>query len=59
MPDRNPDDGYRLVTKEDLREALKTIPTRWEMRFMILSVFLAGQFIPTVDVARAAISVIS
>jgi hypothetical protein len=54
-----PDDPkYRFVTNQELKEELDKLPTRWEVRFLIISALIASQLLPTVDFAKAAVRVV-
>lgn len=50
------------VTLTELDEKLDTIrkeiPTRWEVRFLILAGMIAAQVVPGSDIAKAAIEVV-
>lgn len=45
-----------FVTRTELNGKLDKLPSRWEVRFLILAGLLANQFIPVDEVARAALS---
>ena len=45
----------RLVTVADLENSLKDVPSRFEVRFLIVVGLLATQFVPIQEVAQAAI----
>lgn len=49
---------HRYVTNEELKEELRKLPTRWEVRFLILAGMIAAQVLPATDIARAAIGMI-
>jgi hypothetical protein len=44
----------KYVTNAELKEELDRLPTRWEMRFLILAGMIASQIIPASDIAQAA-----
>ena len=48
----------RYVTNEELKNELDKLPSRWEVRFLILAGFIASQVVPASDIARAATKVI-
>jgi len=48
-------EGKNFVTNAELKEELDKLPTRWEVRFLILAGLIAGQVIPGIDIAHAAI----
>lgn len=52
------EEDNHLVTREELREELKKLPTRWEVRFLILAGLIGAQFIPAQDIAHAAIGLL-
>ena len=52
MPERKPSDDH-FVTRADLKDALEKLPTRWEVRTLILAAVIANQFVPVADVAKA------
>ena len=39
-------------------DKLANVPTRFEVRFLIVVAFVAGSFMPAADVARAALEMI-
>ena len=39
-------------------ERLEKVPSRWEVRFLILAGFIGAQLIPAGDIARAAVQVL-
>ena len=43
------------VTLRDLEERLSKIPTRWEVRFLIVVGIIGAQVLPVTEVAQAAI----
>lgn len=43
------------VTHAELDAKLNQLPTRWEVRFLILAGMIASQVIPAADIARAAV----
>ena len=43
------------VTLRDLEERLAKLPTRWEVRFLILVGIIGSQVLPVSDVAQAAL----
>lgn len=45
----------RFVTNAELKEEIDKLPTRWEVRFLILAAIIGSQFFPTVDIARAMV----
>jgi hypothetical protein len=54
VPEQDP--KYRFVTNAELKEELDKLPTRWEVRFLVLAALLANQFVPVADIAKAVIS---
>lgn len=48
----------RWVTNEELKQELDKLPSRWEVRFLILAGMIAGQVIPAADFAKAAVSLL-
>lgn len=51
------------VTRSELAQAivsidakLEKVPTRWEVRFLIVVGFLGAQLVPAGDIAKAALS---
>lgn len=42
------------ITREELNGKLDKVPTRWEVRFLILIGFIGAQLVPAADVAQAA-----
>jgi hypothetical protein len=48
----------RFVTNSELKAELDKMPTRWEVRFLILAGMIASQVIPAGDIARATLGVI-
>lgn len=50
---------HRYVTNEELKQEISelkaTMPTRWEVRFLIVVGLIAAQVLPASDIARAAI----
>ena len=38
-----------FVTNAELRDELKKVPTKWEVRFLILSAFIGGQVLPNIQ----------
>jgi hypothetical protein len=53
------DNRPTYVTLRDLDDKLEKVPTRWEVRFLILAGMIAGQIVPAVDIAHAAIRAVS
>jgi hypothetical protein len=49
----------RYVTNAELSEQLEKVPTRWEVRTLILGAVVASQLIPTVEIANAALSLVT
>ena len=47
-----------FVTLKELDEKLERLPTRFEVRFLILAGLLASRFIPVDDAAQAALSLL-
>ena len=45
------------VTLAELDQKLDKMPTRWEMRFLIVVGFFGSQFVPLNEVAKAATSI--
>lgn len=54
------EDGHRqrFVTNSELKAELDKLPTRWEVRFLILIGFVGAQLVPASEIARAAVSVL-
>ncbi len=48
----------RWVTNEELKAELDKLPTRWEVRFLIVAGLIAAQVLPAADIARAAVELI-
>lgn len=48
----------RWVSNEQLERELKKLPTRWEVRFLILIGFFGSQFVPLNEVAKAAVKIL-
>lgn len=42
------------VTNAELDAKLDKLPSRWEVRFLILAGMIGAQFVPAVDVVHAA-----
>lgn len=59
MANGNGNGGQKFVTNSELDskldKLLEKVPTRWEVRFLILAAVVATQIIPAKDVASAAI----
>lgn len=51
------ENGKRFVTLTELDHKLDKLPTRWEVRFLILVAFVGSQLIPAGEVARAAVGI--
>lgn len=51
------ENGKRYVTLTELDHKLDKLPTRWEVRFLIVVAVVGAQLIPAGEVARAAIGV--
>jgi hypothetical protein len=50
------DDGNghkRYVSNAELEARLEKIPTRWEVRALVLGALIASQLVPPVEMARA------
>ncbi|MBI3936424.1 MAG: hypothetical protein HY323_05560 [Betaproteobacteria bacterium] len=45
----------RHITPAELNERLEKLPTRWEVRALILASMVGGQLIPFGEAARAAL----
>lgn len=43
------------VTNSELDAKLDKLPSRWEVRFLILAGMIASQVVPAADVAHAAV----
>lgn len=54
----NGDHRRRFVSNAELEERLEKIPTRWEVRALVLGALIASQIVPPGEVARAAISLL-
>jgi hypothetical protein len=54
----DPNHHSRFVTNQELKEELERLPSRWEVRFLILAGMIASQVIPATDIARAAVKVV-
>jgi hypothetical protein len=48
----------RWVTNEELKDELSKLPSRWEVRFLILAGMIAAQVVPAADIARAAVGIL-
>lgn len=52
-------DPPRYVTNAELKQAIddleEKVPTRWEVRFLILAGLIASQLVPAQDIAHTAI----
>lgn len=44
----------RYVTNAELKDEIDKLPTRWEVRFLILAAIIASSVLPTADLAHAA-----
>ena len=44
---------YRHVTNAELEERLEKIPTRWEVRTLVLGALIVSNIAPPIEVARA------
>jgi hypothetical protein len=44
-----------FVTREELNGKLDKMPSRWEVRFLILAGFIGAQLIPAREAAQAAL----
>lgn len=57
-----PPKGQRWVSNQELKDELdelkKTMPTRWEVRFLIVAGLIAAQVLPASDIARAAVEML-
>ena len=51
--------GKRYVTNKELKDELDKIPTRWEVRFLIVASIIATRIIPASDLAHAAVKAVS
>jgi hypothetical protein len=47
------DPQRRYVTNAELKAELDKLPTRWEVRALILAVVVANQVVPVSDIAKA------
>ncbi len=47
------DDDRRWVTNAELDKRLDKIPTRWEVRTLILGALVASQVVPPIETGRA------
>ena len=47
--------GKRYVTNAELKVEIDKLPTRWEVRFLILAAIIGSQVLPISDVAKAMI----
>lgn len=47
-----------FVTNRELKEELEKLPSRWEVRFLILAGMIANQLVPVADIAKAATKVV-
>lgn len=58
MSEQQQEQSRRFITNQELKAELDKLPTRWEVRFLILAGFIASQVVPASDVARAAVKVL-
>lgn len=47
----------QFITNAELKAELEKLPTRWEVRFLILAGFIGAQLVPAADIAQAALSI--
>lgn len=43
---------------DEVKADVEKLPTRYEVRFLILAAFIASQLVPATDIAKAAIGAI-
>ena len=55
MSDRHTAKRDAFVTNAELKAELEKLPTRWEVRFLIVAGMIGAQFAPVHDAANAAI----
>jgi hypothetical protein len=48
----------RYITNKELKDELDKLPSRWEVRFLILAGMIAAQVVPAADIAKAAVGFI-
>ena len=53
------EDKPTYVTLRDLDEKLAKLPSRWEVRFLILAGLIGSQLIPVNEAAQAALSILN
>lgn len=50
--------SVRFVTNQELKDELEKLPSRWEVRFLIVAGMVASQIIPAADIAHAAVRIL-
>lgn len=50
----NGNGSKRYVTTNELKAEIDKLPTRWEVRFLILAAVIGGQFVPSVSLHPAS-----
>jgi hypothetical protein len=55
MSEQGSNGSKAYVTNAELDAKLDKLPSRWEVRFLILAGMIASQVVPASDVAHAAI----